>query len=147
VNKVRQETELLSLFLERLQPKSGNTFVVVQVSVQNLASSPPNPLPEADALISGVGLYSEKPAPPNALSLKDVVLISEDGTTYSLAGFGVGDAGEGDFAIAPNLTDFQAASSEAKATYSFVFEVAEDALGQPLKLQYQEIPPIPFTVQ
>ncbi len=143
VNSVRQESTLRSMFLDTYDAESGYTFVLVKATVHNRASSSTTSLPEGDALVSGVHLYSEKPAPPTALSLKDVMLINEKGATSTLVGLDVGDSGE--FLLAPNLTDFKVASPEAQATYTFAF-VVESGTTQQMKFQCKDVPPIPFTL-
>ena len=116
VKNAREETRLTAKGSE-YTPKSGYTFLVVDVDFQNLGL-------EKMSVLSGA-----------------VAVITEDGETISAAGSGY----QGEDPALGYLSMF-VVSPEDPLSLSFAFIVEEGTIDQVFKLQLQETPLIPFSV-
>ena len=99
--------------------KSGYIFLVVDATFRNL-----------------------DPVQPTNISSEAVAVISEDGEIF------VADGGGAHREILWVGCSFSASSEEDEVLQpSFVFVLKEDDIDQVFKLQFQEVPPIPFSVR
>ena len=124
IDDAHKETQLIIPATETLYiPESGYIYLVVDATFRNL----------------------DHPAQETNISSKDVTVISEEGEIFVASGGGR----EGVISIGSpddqgcTFTSW-AAGDELQS--SFIFILKEDDIDQVFKLQFQEVPPIPFSV-
>ena len=120
INEAHEETRLTEgLGGKTYTSKSGYIFLVVDATFRNL-----------------------DPVQPTNISSEAVAVISEDGEIF------VADGGGAHREILWVGCSFSASSEEDEVLQpSFVFVLKEDDIDQVFKLQFQEVPPIPFSVE
>jgi hypothetical protein len=124
IDDAHKETELIVPATETLYiPESGYIYLVVDATFRNL----------------------DHPAQETNISSKAVTVISEEGKIFVASGGGrEGVIGIGSPDDQGCTFTSWAAGDELQTT--FIFILREDDIDQVFKLQFQEVPPIPFSV-
>lgn len=132
VERVYQRDRVQDIFRDYYSPNSaGSIFLLVEVTIEDVAFNTAPSLPDSDALISGVRLYGGRVAENlHAFALDEVMVTA--GTSYGLSGFAIGS----DILIAPNLTDFVVAAPYEAVEYTFIFVVPENKLDESFEFTF-----------
>lgn len=99
-------------------PMSGYTYLIVDARFCNLAAQPMN------------------------ISQKEVAVISEDGKIFVACGGGITES-----LICERCTFSLWVAEDVVVRPSFLFDLGEEDIDQVFKLQFQEVPHIPFSVR
>lgn len=144
INAVHQETQIADLFGDKHSPGSGSVFLVVDVTLKNLAFDPSVQLPSPDGpLLGGIGFYTDASAiSSGAFSLANIAVRDSNGKKASLAALAIGS----DVLIAPNLTDFAVAAPYEEVKYSFIFAVSTGVIDQAFELLFEDMDPIEISL-
>ena len=149
ITGVRQLDRLQS-GLDSYHPNEGYTFLVVDTTIRALTmpSGPDATATSQAVAATGTAVSTAgTPAitlPPTAqaeISSAAVAILNEDGTIHTADGAIVSGMG------CASCVTWSYATSDAPKEMSFVFVLRTAAAFQPYRLQFQDVPPIPFELE